>query len=114
VEEAYSSGSGSIAQLSKSFVRYALACEYARIPIKRQDVAQKGVRKRLEAKVIVQLTMLVLGQHSRQFKAVFDAANSQLLDTFGMQMVELPNKEKTTIRQKRGMRFQQSGPPLSI
>jgi hypothetical protein len=43
VEEAYDATSGSLAQLSKSFVRYALACEYARIPIKRLDVAQKGV-----------------------------------------------------------------------
>lgn len=102
VEEAYDSGSGSIAQLSKSFVRYALACEYARIPIKRQEVAQKGVNERLAIPIDLLLTTLVLGTHSRQFKAVFDAANSQLLDTFGMEMVELPNKEKTTIRQKRG------------
>ncbi|KAF2680392.1 MAGE-domain-containing protein [Lentithecium fluviatile CBS 122367] len=77
-------GSGSIAQLSKNLVRYALACEYKRIPIKRPDVGQK-----------------VLGTHARMFKAVFEAANSQLMDVFGMQMVELPNKEKVTIRQKR-------------
>lgn len=49
------------------------------------------------------LTAAVLGSHSRQFKQVFDAANSFLLDTFGMELVELPNKEKTTMRQKRGM-----------
>ncbi|KAF2107475.1 MAGE family-domain-containing protein [Lophiotrema nucula] len=83
-EESQETGSGSIAQLSKSLVRYALACEYARIPIKRQDVSQK-----------------VLGSHSRSFKQVFDAANSHLLDTFGMEMVELPNREKVTTRQKR-------------
>ncbi|KAF2274942.1 MAGE-domain-containing protein [Westerdykella ornata] len=91
-EEEYGGhASGSTAQLAKSLVRYALACEYARIPIKRQDVAQKGAQER----------SLLLGAHSRQFRQVFDAANSQLLDTFGMEMVELPNKEKTTIRQKR-------------
>jgi hypothetical protein len=36
------------------------------------------------------------------FKPVFDAANSQLMDVFGMQMVELPNREKVTAREKRG------------
>ena len=35
-------GSGSLAQLSKGLVRYALACEYARRPIRRQDVNEKG------------------------------------------------------------------------
>ena len=36
------SGSGSLEQLSKSLVRYALSCELARKPIKRQDVNEKG------------------------------------------------------------------------
>jgi hypothetical protein len=103
IEEAHSGGSGSIAQLSKSFVRYALACEYARIPIKRQDVAQKRTSYLDDTQLnIQQLTLVVLGPYSRQFRAVFDAANSQLLDIFGMEMVELPNREKTTMRQKRG------------
>ena len=35
-------GIGSIAQLSKNLVRYALACEYSRLPIKRQEINQKG------------------------------------------------------------------------
>ena len=35
-------GSGSLEQLSKGLVRYALSCEYARKPIKRQDVNEKG------------------------------------------------------------------------
>ncbi|KAF2476829.1 MAGE-domain-containing protein [Lindgomyces ingoldianus] len=84
VEEEQGSGSGSIAQLSKSLVRYALACEYARVPIKRQDVSQK-----------------VLGSHSRAFKDVFTKANGLLIEVFGMEMVELPNREKVTMRQKR-------------
>ena len=42
VEENQSSGSGSIERLSKSLVRYALSCEFARKPIKRQDVNEKG------------------------------------------------------------------------
>jgi len=36
------SGSGSLGQLAKGLVRYALACEHARKPIKRQDINEKG------------------------------------------------------------------------
>lgn len=79
-------GSGSIAQLSKNLVRYAISCEFSRTPIKRQDISQK-----------------VLGSHSRAFKEVFAAANANLMDVFGMRMVELPNRDKVTLRQKRGM-----------
>lgn len=43
IEEEQNNGSGSLGQLSKSLVRYALACEYSRTPIKRQDVNQKGI-----------------------------------------------------------------------
>jgi hypothetical protein len=46
------------------------------------------------------------------FKPVFEAANSQLMDVFGMHMVELPNREKVTVRQKRGMSFYISTAPL--
>lgn len=35
-------GSGSLEQLSKSLIRYALSCEYSRKPIKRQDINEKG------------------------------------------------------------------------
>lgn len=59
------------------------------------------------------LRQVVLGVHSRQFRQVFDAANNQLLDTFGMEMVELPNKEKTTMRQKRG-RSQNTGSIIAL
>ena len=33
---------------------------------------------------------------------MFDQANSELMDVFGMIMVELPKSEKVTARQKRG------------
>lgn len=47
--------------------------------------------------------MLVLGEHGgRQFKQVFDAAQTELIQKFGMQMVEQPMKEKVTISQRRG------------
>ncbi|KAI9849427.1 MAG: hypothetical protein M1837_004046 [Sclerophora amabilis] len=74
----------STAQMVKKMVRLALACEYARVPIRRADVGVK-----------------VLGQHSRQFKPVFEGAQRQLRDVFGMEMVELPLKEKVTISQRR-------------
>jgi hypothetical protein len=82
--ETQAGGSGSFEQLSKSLVRYALACEYARIPIKRQDINQK-----------------ILGTNTRAFKEIFASAQNQLRDTFGMEMEELPNREKVTVRQKR-------------
>ena len=50
----------------------------------------------------VVLTSTVLGSHARAFKTVFDQANSELMDVFGMVMVELPKSEKVTARQKRG------------
>lgn len=76
--------SGSVEQLAKKLVRLALACEYARVPIKRQDISSK-----------------VLGTHSRSFKPVFDEAQLQLKYIFGMEMTELPKQEKVTIQQKR-------------
>jgi hypothetical protein len=70
----------------KKMVRLALASEYSRLPIRRTDISAK-----------------VLGeQGSRQFKTVFDQAQRVLRSRFGMQMVELPGKEKITISQRRG------------
>ncbi|KAI9852369.1 MAG: hypothetical protein M1838_000891 [Thelocarpon superellum] len=71
-------------QMVKKMVRLALASEYARQPIRRVDVASK-----------------VLGQNSRQFKPVFQDAQTQLRSVFGMEMVELPIREKVTISQRR-------------
>ncbi|KAF2834494.1 MAGE-domain-containing protein, partial [Patellaria atrata CBS 101060] len=71
-------------QLVKKMVRLALACEYARIPIRRADISAK-----------------VLGPNSRQFKTVFKEANLQLQTVFGMQLTELPLKEKVTAQQRR-------------
>lgn len=45
---------------------------------------------------------VVLGTHGRQFKAVFQEAQLQLRATFGMEMTELPLKEKVTLQQRRG------------
>lgn len=85
VDGGHDSSSTGIEQLAKRLVRYALACEYSRVPIKRPDVSSK-----------------ILGSQSRQFQVVFDRAQVHLGEVFGMEMVELPNREKVTIRQKRG------------
>ncbi|KAH7070701.1 MAGE family-domain-containing protein [Paraphoma chrysanthemicola] len=84
-------GSGSLEQLSKGLVRYAISCEYSRKPIKRQDINEK-----------------VLGSHTRMFKEVFARANSELMEVFGMQMMELPKAERVTVRQKRAAAASQS------
>lgn len=73
----------------KKLVRLALSSEYSRQPIRRVDISNK-----------------VLGeQGSRQFKVVFEEAQRVLADTFGMQLAELPGKEKVTIQQRRGENF---------
>lgn len=68
-------------------VRLALACEYHRRPIRRADISEK-----------------VLGSSGgRQFKTVFNQAQLQLRTVFGMEMAELPAREKVTLAQRRGM-----------
>lgn len=70
----------------KKMVRLALSSEFARLPIRRTDISAK-----------------VLGeQGSRQFKAIFDETQRVLRSRFGMQLVELPAREKVTITQRRG------------
>ena len=46
-------------------------------------------------------TITVLGDYKGQFKLIFDTAQGTLLDTFGMELHELPLREKITIREKR-------------
>ncbi|KAI0020614.1 MAGE family protein [Xylariomycetidae sp. FL0641] len=72
-------------QLVKKLVRYALACEYARMPIRRDGIRDK-----------------VLGSsNARAFRRVFDAAQEQLQSVFGMEMEELPTREKRTLKEKQ-------------
>jgi hypothetical protein len=70
----------------KKMVRLALASEYARLTIRRTDI---------NAKVFGE-------QGTREFKVVFEQAQKELRTRFGMEMVELPAREKTTISQRRG------------
>ncbi|PYH41498.1 MAGE-domain-containing protein [Aspergillus saccharolyticus JOP 1030-1] len=75
----------SIDVMVKKLVRLALASEYSRQPLRRTDISAK-----------------VLGeQGSRQFRTVFDEAQRVLGEKFGMQMTELPAREKVTVNQRR-------------
>lgn len=70
----------------KKLTRLALSSEYSRQPIRRTDISAK-----------------VLGdQGSRPFKTVFEMAQKALRERFGMELVELPQKEKVTASQRRG------------
>lgn len=71
-------------QVVKKFVRYALACEYSRQPIARVGIREKVLLKRRGT-----------------FNRVFDAAQKQLRTKFGVEMVELPLKEKVTLKERR-------------
>ncbi|OMP87078.1 Non-structural maintenance of chromosome element 3, partial [Diplodia seriata] len=80
-EDQATQGDQQLQQMTKKLVRMALACEYARIPIRRADISAK-----------------VLGSGSRQFNSVYAEANLQLRTVFGMEMTELPKTENHTIR----------------
>lgn len=70
----------------QKLVRLALSSEYARLPIRRADISAK----------------VLLEQGARQFKPVFAGAQQELRSKFGMEMTELPAREKVTISQRRG------------
>ncbi|KAH8597710.1 MAGE family-domain-containing protein [Bisporella sp. PMI_857] len=79
-------------QAVKKLVRYALACEYQRKPIRRADITEKVfMKKRIP------------------FKRIFDLAQGQLREKFGMMMVELPTKEKITMKEKRAAQKSKGG-----
>ncbi|CAI7574435.1 unnamed protein product [Penicillium manginii] len=84
-EDGKSGAPSSLDAMVKKMVRLALASEYSRLPIRRTDISAK-----------------VLGeQGTRRFKVVFEQAQKELKTRFGMEMVELPAREKTTISQRR-------------
>ncbi|KAK1982537.1 MAGE family protein [Colletotrichum cereale] len=70
-------------QLAKKLVRYALACEFSRTPIRRD-----GIKER------------VLGDQGRAFRKVFDLAQQQLRAVWGMELRELAVREKFTMAEK--------------
>lgn len=89
-ENAADAGS-SDSQMVKNLVRMALACEHSRTPLRRSDI---NVR--------------CLNGRSRQFKNVLSGAQLALRQTFGMDLVELPAKEKITLAQRRAAQKSQN------
>ncbi|KJX98340.1 mage family protein [Zymoseptoria brevis] len=89
---AQTQGGENVEDMAKKLVRLALACEYQRRPIRRAEIGDK-----------------VLGTHGRKFKEVWSQAQRNLNDVFGMEMVELPVKEKVTLQQRRAANKSQSG-----
>ncbi|PHH51355.1 hypothetical protein CFIMG_005487RA [Ceratocystis fimbriata CBS 114723] len=71
-------------QISRNLVRYALACDLQRMPIRRQAFREK-----------------FMAQHPRAWKKSFDLAQQKLADTFGMELRQLPAREKLTMEEKR-------------
>lgn len=87
-------------QVVKKLVRYALACEYQRVSIKRTGIAEKG---NISFQMLTNWThKLVIGKQRGAFKKVFESAQKQLRNIYGMEMVELPTREKVTMKEKRG------------
>ncbi|RDA89338.1 hypothetical protein CP532_6217 [Ophiocordyceps camponoti-leonardi (nom. inval.)] len=71
-------------RLAKKMVRYVISCEYSRTTIRRE-----GIKER------------VLGNQGRSFRKVFEMAQKQLRAVWGMELRELPVREKMTLHEKR-------------
>ncbi|KIW15409.1 hypothetical protein PV08_05455 [Exophiala spinifera] len=78
--------------LVKKLVRLALATEYSRTPLRRSDIHTKIFKDS--------------NTHGRSFKTIFNSAQDILKDTFGMHLVELPSKEKTSLKDRRNQATQ--------
>ncbi|KAI5464216.1 MAGE family-domain-containing protein [Mariannaea sp. PMI_226] len=72
-------GTSADQQMAKKLVRYAISCEYSRTVIRRD----------------------VLGSQGRSFKRIFSLAQQQLRDVWGMELRELPVREKMSLQEKR-------------
>lgn len=93
-------------RLVKKFIRLALASEYTRQPLKRVDITSKGLsvlRLCWDLPWRDLLIWLVLGSQGRMFKEVFEQSQKELRHIFGMELVELPTREKTKLSQRRGI-----------
>ncbi|KAL5604779.1 hypothetical protein BROUX41_001880 [Berkeleyomyces rouxiae] len=71
-------------QVAKNLVRYALACDLQRMPIRRQTFRDK-----------------FMAQHPRAWKRAFDLAQKKLAQVFGLELRQLPIREKLTMEEKR-------------
>lgn len=81
----------------KNFIRYALACEYTRTPLRRDEISRNGLFY-----FSTRITVVLEGKHSRFFAEVFDRTQDRLEAVFRMKLVELPAKERhQTVKQQR-------------
>lgn len=77
---------GSTTELARKLVRLALACERQRRSLRRTDINER----------------VMIGIAGKPFKRVFEQAQNDLRNIFGMELVALPAKENVTVAQKRG------------
>ncbi|KAH6888152.1 MAGE family-domain-containing protein [Thelonectria olida] len=80
-------------QMAKKLVRYAISCEFSRTAIRRD-----GIKER------------VLGNQGRSFRRIFELAQKQLRDVWGMELRELPVREKMSLQEKRAAMKSNSQP----
>ncbi|EXJ64294.1 hypothetical protein A1O7_00630 [Cladophialophora yegresii CBS 114405] len=78
--------------LIKKLVRLALATEYSRTPLRRSDIS---------AKILKDANSSTSGISRASFQKIFEGAQKVLQDTFGMQLTELPSREKTSLKERR-------------
>ena len=80
----------------KKLIRLALATEYSRQPLRRADISAKVLQ---DADSTSTSTSGPAGRST--FKHCFAAAQAILRETFGMELVELPSREKTSLKDRR-------------
>jgi hypothetical protein len=78
-----------------------------------EQKCQRRVRCYLIIWLFTRLIKIVLAKQRVPFKKVFELAQVQLKTVFGMEMVELPAREKVSLKEKRGMLNTYSTSPYS-
>lgn len=81
--------------LSKKLVRLAISSEYARQPLRRTDINVKIMKDATSAGTKI------------PFRNVFNDAQKTLRDIFGMELVDLPSRERTDINNRRNKAVRQ-------
>ncbi len=93
-------------QLAKKLVRYAISCEYSRTQIRRDGIKERGNDGTIHTFCMKWADLLVvLGNQGRSFRRIFALAQKQLRLVWGMELRELPVREKMTLHEKRKGRF---------
>lgn len=93
-------------QLAKKLIRYAISCEYSRTAIRRDGIKERGNFRLIQYLLPSLTSRLVLGNQGRSFKRILTIAQKQLRDVWGMELRELPVREKMSLQEKRqGMWF---------